>query len=232
MNLLLSCLLAISGFVAGHYLCRVSESYVRLYRRGLTPTTALLRLALARALRKGERRRSHTQVALLTGALLALAGVVFRDGFTLLAFTVALLMLVLLALIDWRISLLPDALTQPLLWLGLGLAWSGGGLITPERALGSAMVSYLALRAFSACYRLLRQREGLGRGDVKLIAAISAWLGWQDALWVVLAGSLFGLLLALRHLRALPSLATPQPFGPPLILATLVIAALRVAEQA
>lgn len=232
MNLLLCALLAATGFIAGRFLCLISESYCRLYRRWPSATADLLRLAIVRALRRRESRRAHTVVALLLSALMAPLGLVFSAELALLAFTAALLLLVLLMLIDGRICLLPDALTQPLLWVGLALAWSGAGLVTVEAALGSAIASYLVLRAFSEFYRLIRQRDGLGRGDVKLIAAISAWLGWQDALWVVVLGSLLGLLLALRHLRTLASLAAPQPFGPPLIVATLLIAALRLAEQA
>lgn len=146
-------------------------------------------------------------------------------------FAAALVVLVQLARIDWRTGLLPDALTQPLLWGGLALAWTGDGLVTLDVALISAMVSYLALRAVSELYWLICQREGLGRGDVKLVAAVSAWLGWHDTLWVVVLGGLFGLLLALVQLRRGIDLRAPRPFGPPLILATLFIAALSIAKQ-
>ncbi len=106
-----------------------------------------------------------------------------------------------LALIDRQHFLLPDALTLPLLAIGLlGTAWlDPEGL--PDHALGAA-IGYTAFAAISLGYRRLRGRDGLGWGDVKLLAACGAWLSWAGLPAVVLLASALGLVEALaRRLR-------------------------------
>jgi leader peptidase (prepilin peptidase)/N-methyltransferase len=71
------------------------------------------------------------------------------------------------------------------------------------------------LAAAAYLYRLLRNREGLGLGDAKLMAAIGAWVGWQQLPSVLLFASLLGLLFAVamsfRGRRI--SLSDRLPFG-------------------
>lgn len=101
-----------------------------------------------------------------------------------------------LALIDRHHFLLPDALTLPLLALGLlGTAWLDPASL-PDHALGAAL-GYTVFAALSLGYRWLRGRDGLGWGDVKLLAACGAWLGWAALPSVVLVASGLGLLEAL-----------------------------------
>jgi leader peptidase (prepilin peptidase)/N-methyltransferase len=98
-----------------------------------------------------------------------------------------------LAAVDLRARLLPDALTQPLLWLGLLLqlpeATRGIGL---EAALIGAAASYLLLRLPCELYALLTGREAMGGGDYKMTAMIGAWLGLGSAMEVVLLAALVG----------------------------------------
>ena len=82
-----------------------------------------------------------------------------------------------LAVIDLRTSLLPDALTLPLLWAGLFVnLW---GLFAPlSHAVIGAMAGYGVLWAVYWIFRLATGKEGMGYGDFKLLAAIgaTAWL--------------------------------------------------------
>lgn len=78
---------------------------------------------------------------------------------------------------DARRFVAPDAYTSPALVLGLVDAGGMDGAVGVEIAvLGAAFAAgaFLALRWF---YRLLRDRDGLGLGDVKLAAVAGAWLG-------------------------------------------------------
>lgn len=124
--------------------------------------------------------------------------------------------LLVLAWIDWRDFLLPDALTLPLLLAGLGVAWHDGA--APAAALGAAL-GYLGLWLVGLLYRTLRGRDGLGQGDAKLLAAGGAWLGAAALPWVVFWAALFGLALALLARRRQLALALALPFGPPLAAA-------------
>lgn len=126
------------------------------------------------------------------------------------------------AAIDAETHLLPDALVLPTLWLGLVV--NAFALFTPPAsAILGAAVGYAMLRLVEQGYRLLRGREGLGRGDAKLAAALGAWLGWQALPWAlliaVLAGIAVGLFLLLRGRRA----DQPFAFGPMLAGAGFVM---------
>jgi leader peptidase (prepilin peptidase)/N-methyltransferase len=132
--------------------------------------------------------------------------------------------LLALGWIDWNTLRLPDALTLPLMGLGLATAWLDSPEALYAGVLG-ALAGYAALLAVGLCYRLARGRDGLGRGDAKLLAAGGAWLGVAALPWVVLLAALFGLVLAILHGARGGRLTreTALPFGPPLALAIWII---------
>lgn len=136
------------------------------------------------------------------------------EGAALLASCLLGWALLTLAATDRREFLLPDALTLPLLALGLAAtAWlDPAGLA--DHALGAAL-GWLGFAALAWAYRMLRGREGLGAGDAKLLAAGGAWIGWAGLPGAVLAASLLGLGEALaRRLRQGPGAeAAPIAFG-------------------
>lgn len=81
--------------------------------------------------------------------------------------------LIALAIIDWRTYRLPDVITLPLIAAGLGAAFLLGEPIMPH--LAGAAFGYLAFVAIELGYKRFRGRDGLGRGDAKLLAAGGAW---------------------------------------------------------
>ncbi len=130
-----------------------------------------------------------------------------------------------LAAIDARDGVLPDALTGPLLWLGL-IANLADRFAPLASAVIGAAVGYVALRAIEETYRLLRGRDGLGRGDAKLLAAFGAILGWERLPFLVLGAALAALAVALAtavvRRRSLASNAEIA-FGPYLVAAGLAL---------
>ncbi|MFA5941879.1 MAG: A24 family peptidase [Sinimarinibacterium sp.] len=153
-------------------------------------------------------------VELASGVLSALCAVHFGWGPQLAAALVFTWMLLALAVIDLRTQLLPDDLTLPLLWLGLGLSLFAV-FASPQSAIVGAMAGYLSLWSVFQLFRLVTGKEGMGYGDFKLLAAIGAWLGWQALPTVILLSSLvgaavgIGMVVFLRHDRRVPI-----PFGP------------------
>ena len=122
--------------------------------------------------------------------------------------------LIAMSLIDYDEQLLPDAITLPLLWLGLLL--NTGGLYTDAvSAIVGASLGYLALWSLFHLFRLLTGKEGMGYGDFKLLAVFGAWLGWQYLLQIVilssLVGAVVGILLITLQGR---DRSHPIPFGP------------------
>ena len=120
--------------------------------------------------------------------------------------------LVALAFIDLERRLLPDAITLPMLWAGIGFNLAGGSLATLEDAVLGAMAGYGVLWLVQRAYRLLRSREGLGSGDLKLTAMLGAWLGWEPLPGIVFLASLGGIGAGLVN-------RGPFAFGPWLALA-------------
>lgn len=89
------------------------------------------------------------------------------------------LALIALAFIDLETGYLPDAITLPLIALGL-VANAFGLFTTPLDALIGAVAGYALFWAIGALYQRVRHREGLGLGDAKLLAAIGASTGWMS----------------------------------------------------
>ncbi|MGH7114774.1 MAG: prepilin peptidase [Stellaceae bacterium] len=132
--------------------------------------------------------------------------------------------LLALAWIDVRHWLLPDALTLPLILVGLAAAIAFDPRALLDRALG-AVAGYLALRGIAMLYRVVRGRDGLGEGDAKLLAAAGAWVGASGLPQVVLIAALAGLFAAacLRLAGLRLGLRSAVPFGPFLALATWLV---------
>ena len=101
-----------------------------------------------------------------------------------LNFRCALLMLLvviflLLALIDINYLLLPDFLTQPLMWSGLIIAYFNLSSLNINDALVGILFGYLMLKLPAIIFFCITSKQGLGGGDIKLIAALGAWLPYQ-----------------------------------------------------
>lgn len=128
--------------------------------------------------------------------------------------------LLALAATDIRHTVLPDALTLPLIPAGLAVVLVGGtGAFWLH--LAAAAGAWLACVALASAYRRLRGRDGLGMGDAKLLAAAGAWLGPAALPGVVLAASAAALCVVLARDvgRRRIAAATLIPFGPFLALA-------------
>ena len=122
--------------------------------------------------------------------------------------------LLLLAAIDWRVQMLPDVMTLPLLAAGLSAAFFFARETWLDHLIGAA-AGFLSLALVAQIYRRLRGREGLGLGDAKLLAALGAWVAWEGLPTVLLWGSLLGLLFALGRAVAGGSIRLTDrlPFG-------------------
>ena len=118
------------------------------------------------------------------------------------------------SLIDFDTQLLPDSMTQPLLWLGL-LLNARGTFTDLQSAVIGATAGYLSLWGVYWLFKLATGKEGMGYGDFKLLAAIGAWMGWSVLPVVILLSSLVGavigvsLIVFFKHGREVPI-----PFGP------------------
>ncbi len=130
--------------------------------------------------------------------------------------------LLALTFIDFDTQLLPDDITLPLLWLGL-IANAFGAFSDLRSAVLGAVAGYLLLWLVYWGFRLLANKEGMGYGDFKLLAALGAWTGWQVLPFIVVVSAGTGAILGGFLLwRSRSGADTRIPFGPYLALGGLV----------
>ena len=151
-------------------------------------------------------------IELLCAAATALCAWRFGLGWPAAGAFVLTWALIALAFIDLECRLLPDAITLPMLWTGIGFNLAGGWFATLPAAVLGVMAGYGVLWIVQRTYRLVRGREGLGSGDLKLTAMLGAWLGWPALPSVVFLASLGGVAAGLVK-------RGPFAFGPWLALA-------------
>jgi leader peptidase (prepilin peptidase)/N-methyltransferase len=151
-------------------------------------------------------------------------------GFLLIAAFVS--MTILLIYIDAEIQILPDVIDLPGIAVGLVIGALGLGNFYPALVLGTSIVDALAgglfgagvIVAVIALYWLVRRIEGMGQGDIKMLAMIGATLGWRAIPGVLLIGAVTGTLIGLpAALRSERGMQLPLPFGVFLGFAALIV---------
>lgn len=93
--------------------------------------------------------------------------------------------LIILSIIDWNFYLLPDVLVFFVLWLGLLCSPALTPVTYQDRIVG-ACVGYLFLNLLNHIFHAITSKRGIGQGDMKLLAALGAWCGWQQLPYVTL----------------------------------------------
>ena len=118
--------------------------------------------------------------------------------------------------------MIPNVIT----WPGIALGLIGAATVLPVSltdaflgvAIGGGIIRFLV---WVSPY--LFGREGMGRGDVKLVAMIGAFLGWKPALLTIMVGSLAGSIIGIS-LIVLGFMKREDyvPFGPYLVFGALI----------
>lgn len=159
-------------------------------------------------------------VELLTMAACLTIALYFPLSYYSLALLFFTFVLIAATFIDLDTMLLPDKLTLPLMWAGIALALFDWSPVSLEDSVIGAMAGYLCLWSLYWLFKLLTKKEGMGYGDFKLLAALGAWLGWQQLPIIVLLSSLVGLVFGLSQLYLQKKGIDKQfPFGPYLAIA-------------
>lgn len=115
--------------------------------------------------------------------------------------------LVIATFVDLEWMEIPDEVSLPGAALGLATAGFRASPGAVEAAVGAGVGFLIIQLLFVWGYEILTGRRGMGEGDAKLLLMIGAFLGWQSVLFVLVAGSVQGLVAA----------AIGMIFGVPLI---------------
>lgn len=130
--------------------------------------------------------------------------------------------LLVITLVDWSHKVIPDSLSLG----GMVFGWIGAAVcldITLVDSLLGALVGGGLLFVIAAAYRVVRKAEGMGGGDVKLMAMIGAFLGWQMVFPVLILASFSGAAYGICLMRRGATVRTAVPFGSFLAPAAAVI---------
>lgn len=164
----------------------------------------------------------YLAVELLSGLIVAFIAWQFGWSTHTVASSILALSLLTLTCIDLETQLLPDNITLPLVWLGL-LFNLNQEFTTIESAVLGAVFGYLILWAIYWLFKIITNKEGMGYGDFKMLAAIGAWLGWAVLPLVILISSLTASIVGITLiLLKKQDRATAIPFGPYLALAGII----------
>jgi leader peptidase (prepilin peptidase) / N-methyltransferase len=135
--------------------------------------------------------------------------------------------LIVLTYIDLDHRLLPDRITLPGIVLGLVLSVAaprgGDRLASLETAVLGVLLGGGILWLVAWSYEKATGREGMGGGDIKLLAMIGAFLGWKGVLLTLLLSSLIGSMIGVGVMLARgANTRLAIPFGPFLAIGALI----------
>lgn len=130
--------------------------------------------------------------------------------------------LIVITLIDLYHQIIPDVISLP--GIGVGLLAS---FLLPQIKFSNSLIGMLlgggSLFLVATLYRWLFKREGLGGGDVKLLAMIGAFLGWKAVILTILLSSLIGSITGILIMVAKgKDLKYAIPYGPFLSLGAVI----------
>ena len=141
-------------------------------------------------------------------------------------------MTIVLIYIDLEIQILPDVIDLPGVAIGIGIGATHLGALYPNVVLSKTLVESLTgavvgaggLLAIALAYKLVRKIEGMGLGDVKMMAMLGAVLGWEPLLPLLvlasLSGALVGVVVAIKSDKGMQ---VALPFGVFLGIAFLAV---------
>ena len=153
-------------------------------------------------------------VELITAALALILFIKFNLSLTFLVFFIFTAVLIVITFIDLDHQIIPDILTLP----GIPLFFLAAVFIVKVpwlEALIGLLVGGGVLFIIAFVYELISKREGMGGGDIKLLAMIGGFLGWKSLVFILLFSSLTGAIIGIAVMTIKKQdMKYAIPFGP------------------
>ena len=147
----------------------------------------------------------------------------FGLSLTTLLFFILSIFFIIIFFIDLKHFIIPNELTFPLMAIGLLKSFDPNlnQYLFPNflNSLIGGVAGYIIIWMIIFIYKRLRNKEGMGLGDAKLLSAIGFWFGWMSIPFILFFSSFIALVLAIPSLiNKSKNLSSQIPFGPYLIL--------------
>ena len=151
----------------------------------------------------------------------------FGLSLTTLLFFILSIFFIIIFFIDLKHFIIPNALTFPLMAIGLLKSFDPNlnQYLFPNflNSLIGGVAGYIIIWMIIFIYKRLRNKEGMGLGDAKLLSAIGFWFGWMSIPFILFFSSFIALVLAIPSLiNKSKNLSSQIPFGPYLILGCIL----------
>jgi len=161
-------------------------------------------------------------VEIISAFLAAAVCLKFSFSFQALGYYIFGSALLVIIVIDIHHQIIPDVISLPGIVLGFFFSLVNDN-VTWQSSLTGLLLGGGVLYAIAFLYVFLRKQDGMGGGDIKLLAMIGAWLGWQSLPFVIFVSSLSGSIVGLIAMRRQKKGGSTRiPFGPFLSIAALI----------
>ena len=156
----------------------------------------------------------YPAVELLTGLLAAAVLLKFGPTVSALVYFAFAAVLIAITFIDLDHRIIPDIISLP----GIPIFFLAA-LLVPEVSIKDSVLGFLvgggSLFLVAWIYQLLTHKEGMGGGDIKLLAMMGTLIGWQGVLFTIFVSSALGTVVGLGVMAATRgNMKLAVPFGP------------------
>ena len=166
-------------------------------------------------------------VELFTATIFALIFFIYGLSTTTLLLLILTVFFVIIFFIDLKHFIIPNELTFPLMLIGFIKSFDPflNQSLFPNflNSLIGGLVGYVIIWLIIFLYKKIRNKEGMGLGDAKLLSAIGFWFGWASIPIVIFFSSLIAIIYVTPSLiKKSRNLSAEIPFGPYLIIGCVV----------
>ena len=166
-------------------------------------------------------------VELISALSFVLIFFLFGFSVTTLLFFILSISFIIIFFIDLKHFIIPNELTYPLMLIGLVKSFDPNlnTSLFPNylNSLIGGVLGYLIIWLIILFYKKIRNKEGMGLGDAKLLSAIGFWFGWISIPFVIFLSSVLALLVVTPSLiNKSKEMSSQIPFGPYLVLGSVL----------
>ena len=183
---------------------------------------------------KGKCRKCGNKISSQYFLVEFISAISFLIIYHLYGISVTTLLLIILSIffiiiffIDLKHFIIPNELTFPLMFIGFVKSFEPNlnQTIFPNyiNSLIGGVFGYLIIWLIIFFYKKVRNKEGMGLGDAKLMAVVGFWFGWASIPFTIFISSFVALIFAVPSLlKKNKNMATQIPFGPYIIIGCII----------